>query len=187
MSTQVNTYPILFDPQIAFLNNLKYIDFGLDQTLPTIDEIQKASGTTNKESELIESGILDDLNHAVNVSEEDYYKVTYPSFTEDITINNMIQDDRENYFSERIYAQATQICDYIDGLIQLDRYPKDMFGKYKMLRNFIHSTDDQKERSRALNQLRIIARSIIPVKVKQERVEVIEPSLLSPSSVSEGN
>jgi len=187
MSNEVNTYPIKYNPEIGFLHSLKDIDFGLDINLPSIDEIQKASGATEeKKSELVQSGILDDLNRAVNISNEDYNKITYPRYTDDITINNMIKEDIEEYYNTRVYAQATEICDYIDGLIQLDRYPKGMFGQYKRLRNFLHATPDKFERARALNQLRIIAKSIIPTKIKFEHVEIVEPSLLSSVPTREG-
>jgi hypothetical protein len=185
--SEVTTYPVLFNPEIAFLLSLKDIDFGLDQSLPSIDEIQEASGATEQnKSTLIESGILDDLNHAVNISSEDYYKITYPKLTEDIVINNMIREDIEEYYNIRVYAQATQICDCIDGLILLDKYPSQMFGAYKRLRDFVHATPDRKERVRALNQLRIIAKSIIPPKIKFEQVEIVEPSLVSSAPTREG-
>jgi len=187
MSNEVTTYPILYNPEITFLNSLKDIDLGLEQSLPTIDEILKASGTSEEnKSELIQSGILDDLNNSVNISNDDYIKITYPKFTDDITINNMIKDDIDEYYNTRVYAQATQICDCIDGLILLDRYPKAMFGAYKRLRNFLHATPDKFERARALNQLRIIAKSIIPTKIKFEQVEIVEPSLLSTAPTREG-
>lgn len=178
--SEIKTYPLLFNPEIKALNDLKDIDFGLDQTLPSIDEILKASGVTEqKQSDLVQSGILDDLNQEVNISNEDYIKITYPKWTDDITLNNMIKDDIEEYYNVRVYAQATQICDYIDGLIQLDRYPKEMFGAYKRLRNFIHSTPNKFERVRGLNQLRIIAKSIIPTKIKFGEVSTIQPSIVS--------
>lgn len=187
MSTEVTTYPVLFDPAIKQLNDLKDIDIGLDHTLPTIDEIQKASGVTEQQKpELVQSGILDDLNHIVNISGSDFDKVTYPKWTDDITLNNMIKDDIKEYYDTRVYAQATQICDCLDGLIQLDKYPKGMFGAYKRLRAFIDSTPDKHERTRALNQLRIIAKSIIPPQIKFEQVEIVEPSLLSTAPTREG-
>ncbi len=185
--SEVSTYPVLFDPAIKALLDLKDIDFGLDQSLPSIDEIQEASGATEQnKSNLIESGILDDLNNSVNVSNEDYYKITYPKYTDDITINNMIREDIEEYYKTRVYAQATQICDCIDGLILLDKYPAKLFGAYKRLRNFVHATPDRKERVRALNQLRIIAKSIIPPKIKFEQVEQVEASLGSSAPTREG-
>lgn len=178
--SEIKTYPLLYNPEIKALNDLKDIDFGLDQTLPSIDEILKASGVTEqKQSDLVQSGILDDLNQEVNISNEDYNKITYPKWTDDITLNNMIKDDIKEYYNVRVYAQATQICDYIDGLIQLDRYPKEMFGAYKRLRNFIHSTPNKFERVRGLNQLRIIAKSIIPTKIKFGEVTTVQPSIVS--------
>jgi hypothetical protein len=187
LSSEVSTYPVLFNKEIYDLNQLKYIDLGLDKTLPSIDEIQKAiSGTEEKKSTLIESGILDDLNHIVNVSNDDYFKITYPKYTDDITINNMIKEDIEDYYKIRVYAQATQICDCIDGLVMLDKYPQQMFGAYKRLRDFVHATPDRLERVRALNQLRIIAKSIIPPKIKFEQVEQVEPSLVSSAPTREG-
>lgn len=178
--SQIKTYPILYNPEIKALNDLKDMDWGLDQTLPTIDEILKASGVSEeKQGDLIQSGILDDLNQAVNISNDDYNKITYPKWTDDIVLNDMIKDDIKEYYNVRVYAQATQICDYIDGLIQLDRYPKEMFGAYKRLRNFIHSTPDKFERVRGLNQLRIIAKSIIPTKIKFGEISTIQPSIVS--------
>ena len=184
--SDVKTYPIVFDPIIKFLNDLGKINFAQDQTLPTIDEIQEATGKTEKKVDLIQSGILDDLNNAVNISNEDYIKVTYPKRTDDIALNNMIKDDIEEYYNVRVYAQATHICDFIDGLIQLHGYPKEMFGAFKRLRDFVHATPDKFERARALNQLRIIAKSIIPTKIKFEQVEIVEPSLLSSAPTREG-
>ena len=184
--SEIKTYPVVYNPEIKHLNDLKDIDFGLDQTLPSIDEILKASGVEEKKGDLIQSGILDDLNQEVNISNDDFIKITYPKWTDDITLNNMIKDDIEEYYNVRVYAQATQICDYIDGLIQLDRYPKEMFGAYKRLRNFIHSTPDKFERVRGLNQLRIIAKSIIPTKIKFEQVSTVQPSLVSSTPSGQG-
>ena len=183
---QVKTYPILYNPEIKALNDLKDIDWGLDQTLPSIDEILKASGIEEKQGDLVQSGILDDLNQAVNISNDDYMKVTYPKWTDDIVLNYMIEDDKKEYYKIRVKAQATQICDYIDALIRLDRYPKEMFGEYKKVYNFIRYTPDDFERVRALNQLRIIAKSIIPTKIKFEQVTTIEPSLVSATPSREG-
>ena len=183
---QVKTYPILYNPEIKALNDLKDIDWGLDQTLPTIDEILKATGVEEKQGNLVQSGILDDLNQAVNISNDDYMKVTYPKWTDDIVLNYMIEDDKKEYYKIRVKAQATQIYDYIDALIRLDRYPKEMFGEYKKVYNFIRYTPDDFERVRALNQLRIIAKSIIPTKIKFEQVTTIEPSLVSSTPSREG-
>jgi len=183
---QVKTYPILYNPEIKALNDLKDIDRGLDQTLPTIDEILKATGVEEKQGDLVQSGILDDLNQAVNISNDDYMKVTYPKWTDDIVLSYMIEDDKKEYYKIRVKAQATQICDYIDALIRLDRYPKEMFGEYKKVYNFIRYTPDDFERVRALNQLRIIAKSIIPTKIKFEQVTTIEPSLVSATPSREG-
>lgn len=194
MSQKIETYPLLYDPKIKALNDLADIDFDLTQTLPTIEEIEKAKGNEKKPDEtkeefqqkLVESGILDDLNQLVNDSSEDYRSIIRPKYTDDITINNMIEDDIEEYYSKRVYAQATMICDFLDGLVQLDNYPIDMFGQYKMIHKVIVATENNDERARALNQLRIMARSIIPVHTREERVEIVEPSLITPSSVREG-
>lgn len=185
MSEQIITYPVLYNPEIAYLLSLKDMDFGLEQTLPTIDEIQSAKGVDTKQPELVQSGILDDLNSMVNRSQEDYENMTKSFFTDDIMIKNQREEDEEHYQSVRVFAQGTMICDYLDGLIQLDNYPKGMFADYKKTRNFLYATKDNFARERALNQLRIIARSIIPVKTREQRVEIVEPSLLASSSVVE--
>ncbi len=187
MSNEISTYPLLFNPEIKFLLDLKDMNFDLDKSLPTIDEIQKASGQTdNNKSSLIQSGILDDLNQIVNVSNDDFNRITYPKYTDDITVNHLIKEDIDDYYNIRVYAQATQICDCLDGLVMLDKYPQSMFGAYKRLRDFIHATPDKLERVRALNQLRIIAKSIIPTHIKFEQVEIVEPSLLSSATTREG-
>jgi len=177
--SEIGTYPLLFDPKIKELYDLAKMDFAPNKTLPTIDEIQKTSVVEKKYGDLIQIGILDKLNDAVNVSEEDYFKVTYPKWTDDIVLNNMIEEDIGEYHKIRVYEQATQISDCIDGLIQLDGYPKEMVGAYKKLYDFIRASPDKFERTRALNQLRIIAKSIIPPNIKFEHAEVVEPSLLA--------
>lgn len=180
-------YPAKYDPYIAYLNNLPDIDYGLDQTMPDIDELEMLTGAKQSgNTELIQSGILDSLNATVNRIEKDYDKVIYPQWTDDIVLNNKIRDDGEEYYKIRVYAQATEICDHIDGLIQLDRYPKQMFGQYKVLRNLIQHLTDKHEKVRALMQLKIIAKSIIPPQIKFETREVIEPSLISSSGTMEG-
>jgi len=157
----------------------KIIDFGLDVNMSTIDEIQKEAGITEGKSELMQSGILDGLHKGIKLSEDDFNKVTYPSWTDDININNMIKEDVEDYYKKRVFTQTIVLFDFIDGLIMLDRYPQKMFGHYKQLKNFIFATNDKYERVRALNQLSIIASSIIPPQIKFERVEIVEPSLLA--------
>jgi len=177
MSNEITTYPVLYNPEIAKLNELKDIDFGLDINMPTIDEMQKEAGITEGKSDLMQSGILDALHKAIKLSEDDFNKVTYPSWTDDISMNNMIKEDVEDYYKKRVFTQAIVLTDFIDGLIMLDRYPPKLFGHYKQLKNFIFATNDKYERVRALNQLRIIANSIIPPQIKFERVETVEPSL----------
>ena len=186
MSENISTYPVLYDPVIKTLLDLKDMDFGLEQTLPTIDEIQSAQGIENPQSELVQSGILDDLNSMVNDSQEDFINTTKSIYTDDIMIKNQMEEDEEHYYRVRVFAQATMICDYLDGLVQLDNYPKAMFGDYKRTRNVLFATKNDFERARALNQLRIIARSIIPVKTREQRVEIVEPTLLSSTGVTEG-
>ena len=180
--------PLLYDPDLAYLESLGHMDFGLQTTMPTIDEIQEARGESEKQSgsELIQSGILDDLHQAISTSTEDYKKITYPNWTDDITLNNMIKKDIQEYYEIRVKQQATDICDFLDGLIQLDRYPQKMFGQYKRLRDFIHATDSKFERVRALNQLRIIGRSIIPPQIRYETPENVESSMVSSSAIREG-
>lgn len=187
MSNEVTTYPVVYNPEIKALHDLKNIDFGLDVNMPTIDEIQKEAGITeNSESKLIQSGILQGLHKAITLSENDFHKVTYPSWTDDININNMIKEDIEDYFKKRVFSQTIVLCDFIDGLIMLDRYPQKMFGHYKQLKNFIFATSDTNERVRALNQLRIIASSIIPPDIKFEKVELVEPNLLATAPTKYG-
>jgi len=179
-------YPLKYDKKIAWLQNLKNLDFGLEQTMPTIDQLEILTGAGKSgDAGLIQSGILDSLNITVNRIEKDYDKAIYPEWTDDIVLNNKIREGIKEYYEIRIYAQATQICDHLDGLIQLDRYPKEMFGQYKTLRKLIQKVTDDSEKIRALMQLKIIAKSIIPPQIKYEKVEVIEPSI-GGGSVQEG-
>ncbi len=172
---------------MVWANNLPNLDYGLDQTMPNIDELEALAGTKNSNnSELIQSGILDSLNMSIKQIENDYHETMYPEYTDDIIINKKIKEKIENYYKIRVYAQATEICDHIDGLIQLDRYPKEMFGQYKTLRMLLQKINDNQEKVRCLMQLKIIAKSIIPVEIKYETKEVIEPSLISASQTMEG-
>ncbi len=171
-------YPVKYNKEIARLMGLKDLDYGLEQTMPTIDQLEILTGAgKGGDTGLIQSGILDSLNLTVNRIEKDYEKVIYPEWTDDIVFNNKLRDGIREYYEIRIYAQATEICDHLDGLIQLDRYPKEMFGQYKTLRKLIQKVTDNTEKVRALMQLKIIAKSIIPPQIKYEKVEVIEPSI----------
>lgn len=163
------------------------LDFGLDQTMPNIDQLEALAGTKNSSnSELIQSGILDSLNMTIKQVESDYKETIYPEYTDDIIMNKKIKERINDYYNIRVYAQATEICDHIDGLIQLDRYPKEMFGQYKTLRMLLQKVTDKQEKVRCLMQLKIIAKSIIPPEIKYETKEVIEPSLISASQTTEG-
>lgn len=186
MTDDSKLYPAKYNPKIAHLLSLKDLDYGLDQTMPTIDELEILTGAgKGGDTGLIQSGILDSLNMTVNRIEKDYENVIYPVWTDDIVLNNKMREGIKEYYDIRIYAQATEICDHLDGLIQLDRYPKEMFGQYKTLRKLIQNVTDDSEKVRALMQLKIIAKSIIPPQIKYEKVEVIEPSIGS-GSVMEG-
>lgn len=186
--SQVSTLPMVYNqfPEIEFLNTLKDLDFGLDQTMPTIDELQGMAQTQRDNGGMMESGILESLIQIVKDSELDAKMVQRPEWTDDIVINKQIQNFIDDYYEKRIKNQATNICDHIDGLIRLDNYPKEMFGAYKKLHTIIDSTDDKFEMTRALNMLRITARSIVPPHVKYEQVQVLEPSILSSRRVDEG-
>ena len=110
----------------------------------------------------------------------------HPEWTDDIVLNKVIKDDRKDYFKNRLKTQSTDICDFIDGLIQLDKYPKKMFGMYKRLHHLVKSSHDEYEQMRALNQLRIIAVSVVPPQIKFQQMQVIEQSLMSNQRVTEG-
>ena len=180
-------YPLVYDPHIAWMLNLKNLDIGLDTALPTMDELQDLGlGGEQEKGKIIESGILDSLVALVKDSEMDYKKVMYPEWTDDIVTNKMIKDDRADYFDNRIKTQSTDILDFIDGLIKLDRYPEEMFGMYKQLHRLIEGSNNKFEMMRALNQLRIIAMSVVPPQLKFEQVQIVEQSIISSPRTMEG-
>lgn len=180
-------YPMVYQqfPDVVALEQIKDLDFGLDQTLPTIEELQ-GLGLGNRGDGLIESGILENLMNIVRDSEQEWMMIQRPEWTDDIVQNKRIQADIDDYWENRIKNQATNICDHIDGLIQLDKYPSGMFGAYKKLHRIVDSSTSKNEMARALNMLRITARSIVPPHLKYENVQIIEPSILSPSRTEEG-
>lgn len=74
----------------------------------------------------------------------------------------------EDGYIDRVYEYTNRICKNIDGLILLDNPPEYMFAKYRLIKNFIFQTPDDREANRAFGQLLIIAHSAIPSKIYDE-------------------
>ena len=97
-------------------------------------------------------------------------------------ILNIIQnhdDFKEDYYSTRLYQHAEDICQHIDGLIQLDKYPATMFGKYQTIRAVLFKQDNPEMANRLLGQLIIVGWSAIPASKKYEEIENVDPAIQS--------
>lgn len=141
---------------------------------------------SEEQRQLIKSGIMVGLNKAIDRADQDFEEITFVKFTGDLVTDEIIRDDQRDFYENRIKIHATRICDYIDGLIKIDKYPKQMFGEYKQIRHFIDATHNEKEKARGLNQLCILAKQMIPIDVLYPPEEVVEGSLLSATPVTEG-
>ncbi len=87
------------------------------------------------------------------------------------------EENKDEYYSYRIYDHAEEICTHIEGLIQLDDYPEEKFGKFNQIREQIFREKDPVLASKLLGQLMIIGKSAIPAEIKTTEVQIIEPAI----------
>lgn len=171
----------VYDPDLAQLRS--YIDkpytIDLALTPPEISEPLDVTVTDPPQDDKIRTGILEDLNQVCNDAKADRNSVKYPPITDDPTVKNNFDENRDNYYEIRLYHHAEEICTHIDGLIQLDKYPSEIFGKYQTIREYIFKENDHSIADRLLGQLIILGRSVVPPEMKYETMETVEPTISS--------
>lgn len=172
----------LFDPRIYVIRKMPEnpIVFELALTPDDLKKPLEAERPTDKESaELVYTGIIEDLNTISFEAKVDRKAVHTPPITDEPSIKQSFEDNRDDYNASRLYYYAEEICQHIDGLIQLDKYPEHMFGHYRRIRKFIFREKDPIIADRLLGQLIILGRSSVPAKIRYEETESVEPTITS--------
>lgn len=173
---------VVYDPKIAeFQEMLNHpITLGLALLPEDLKKPLEAERPTDKESaELVYTGIIEDLNSVTIEAKLDRKAVHNPPITDEPSVRQSFEDNRDDYNASRLYYYAEEICQHIDGLIQLDKYPEHMFGQYKRIRKFLFREKNPIVADRLLGQLIILGRSSVPAKIRYEESESVEPTITS--------
>lgn len=175
----IHNEPVVYDENTAHLRSLQFIVPTVQLALtPNKSEIMHGTRITEEQqSSLIQTGIIEDLNLATIEAREDRKSVRYPPITDDPVVKQNFEDNRDDYYKTRLYQHAEDICSHIDGLIQLDKYPLEMFGQYNFIRQLVFKEEDPIIADRLLGQLIILGRSSVPPRQRYEESETIEPTI----------
>ncbi len=176
---KISTEILPYSPLIAHLRSLREQEVTIEMAL-TPEKVEDAIGeSSGKKSNLIETGILDSIVKCLKEADADRKSVRYPPITDDFVVKQNYDDNKDDYYSSRLYQHAEDICQHIDGLIQLDKYPERMFGKYNTIRAVLFKQDEPEKANRLLGQLIIVGWSAIPASKKYEEIENVEPAIQS--------
>ncbi len=175
--------PTLYNPYFAWMRGLK--DFKVDLTviLPTPDDVEKVNPSSTPD-EKIYTGIIDDLNTLIIKAQTDADTVFDPKFTKSLTTNKAIKKSIVDYHTSRVFRYFKKLEQHIQALIVLDDYPAVVFGEYHMIiKNFKEATTEN-DRQEYLDELILVARSVIPLQVRKQSVVNIEQSITSPTRMT---
>jgi len=175
---KITTEIAIYNSDIADLRELcqkpTCIDFLLvpDNVDDSLGEVHSV-----EEKELIQTQILQDLDETIEEVKADRKNIRYKPITDDILIIQQWEENKEEYYTKRIYEHAEEICTHIEGLIQLDDYPEEKFGKFNEIREQIFREHDTVYASKLLGQLLMIGKSAIPAQMRTTEVQIIEPAI----------
>jgi hypothetical protein len=174
----VDTLPVLYDPEMIRLQEQCAKPIEVFTNIPIEQQLDDYS--EDEHNQEIRSGILEGLYTAIKFSDEDYYNTAKkPNFTGKFAHDNMVRQDIDNYYNERVPQQAEEIFTGITALIQRDGWNPKKFGNYEMFKIAIGKHTGL-ERAMDLYKLRTLASTAIPMDVKYQEPEIIEPSITSP-------
>jgi len=189
----------LFDPLIQRYR-LAFDDKFGHKTKPKVTPLEKAIGDYNESEEklldfiatqddaekIVNSRLIDDLNETCIRALQDYRESFEVQFTEGDIVKDMYVDaKRKDFFENGVKRYAFEFEKIFDGLINYDRYPKELFRNYKQIARLIDNSQE-KDSAKYIRQLIIIGEQIIPPSIREERPEIIESNNSYSDSVAEG-
>ena len=175
--------PVLYNQYTAFLRGLK--DFKVDLTviLPSPEQVEKVNPSSTPD-EKIYTGIIDDLNTLIVKAQDDADTVFDPKFTKSLTTNKAIKKSIIDYHQSRVFRYFKKLEQHIQALIVLDDYPAVVFGEYHMIIKNFKEAKTENDRQEYLDELILVARSVIPLQVRKQTTVNIEQSISSPTRMS---
>ena len=175
--------PVLYNQYTAFLRGLK--DFKVDLTviLPSPEQVEKVNPSSTPD-EKIYTGIIDDLNTLIVKAQDDADTVFDPKFTKSLTTNKAIKKSILDYHTSRVFRYFKKLEQHIQALIVLDDYPAVVFGEYHMIIKNFKEAKTENDRQEYLDELILVARSVIPLQVRKQTTVNIEQSISSPTRMS---
>lgn len=179
--------PVKYHPYFQWLKEMDEISKSPLYVIPPKEEtayVLKPNPMDNNNQ--YHSGIIEDLNSLLNTIQDDMEKTLHSQISSSHRETRMIQRDTVDFYKRRIPMYCNRIADHIQGLIRYDNYPQNVFADYNLLVKEFQTNMTDDEKLRVLEQLKILARSIIPFSVKYQDETVVEGSSLNPNSISEG-
>ena len=173
---EVENLPVLYNQELADLIEKcqqpvdMFIDEPIEEQLENYQQIPQ---------EDVRSGIIEGLYYALRFSTDDYMTVKRPQYNGKFAHDNMVRNDIEDYYNNRVQQQAEEIIQFIDGLVQRDGWNPYKFGNYKMIKVAIDK-HQREQKALYLNMLRVCALTAIPMDIKFEETQIIEPTITSP-------
>lgn len=175
----------LYDVEFVRMNNPpKEIVISKSVNLDNIIESYKKVEEDHNNEPLIQSGIIDGLKKIIDFSTREHEKNTRARLTGRRIIDNRIKKDVKNYYEVSIQIYANEIVSHINGLINVDEFPPDMFRNYKVIKRALDIATGMKKDS-YLVDLYILAKSMIPKEVMETEQVIVEPSFSNSSDVAE--
>jgi hypothetical protein len=175
--------PVLYNQYTAFLRNLKDFKVDLTTILPTPEQVEKVNPSPQAD-EKIYTGIIDDLNTLIGKAQADAENVFDPKFTKSLTTNKAIKKSILDYHTSRVFRYFKKLEQHIQALIVLDDYPAVVFGEYHMIIKNFKEAKTENDRQEYLDELILVARSVIPLQVRKQTTVNIEQSISSPTRMS---
>lgn len=172
MSFQVENLPILYDQNIVDLINL------CKQPIPIFTEMPLNEQIDSYQEEPSErrSGIIEALFYALRYSESNYKEITQLQFNGKIRHDTALRQRVDDYYNNNVQQQSEEITMCIDALIQRDGWNPQIFGNYKVIKRSIDGKVGM-DKALALNMLRLAGLTAIPMDIRFEETQLIEPAI----------
>ena len=142
-------------------------------------------GILKVEKNEIQTKIIQDLAEICETAKQDITRIDTPPYTSSSKHRKWIDEDRNDFYNNRVRQYAKKILILIDGLINRDGYPKEAFGAYKNLHELIETVGGR-ESVTYLYELVISAQAVIPMSIRYAEDEIIEPALTDSGSTGDG-
>lgn len=171
----------LYDEEFVRMNNPpKEVEYTKHEQFEAIlnDYVEvKSEGSKT----FLKSGIIDGLKSIIDFATRDHERITRIRLTGKRSVDNIIKKDVADYYKRRIQNHASEIVSYLNGLIQRDDYPEEMFGNYKVIKQVLDLSEGQ-TKDKYLVDLYICAKTAIPPTVWESERVVVEPAITKTSN-----